>query len=153
MDRMMKFFFPAFFSLFLLVSTGLVQAQTATTMNFGDAVAQWAAACGDDYAKSCKGMQPGGGKLAGCLNANASAACKSATAAFETNLTARLGAQAKAVEMCRGDMQRFCSNFQKGDARILRCLMRKQNWQAASLPCKQTLEAAGWLDDIAVKAQ
>jgi hypothetical protein len=152
-DRTMKPVFAALFWTFLLISACASQAQTATTVNFGDAVAQWSAACGQDYDQFCKGIQPGGGQLAGCLNSKASPACKSATAAFEVNLNARLGAQAKAVEMCRGDMQRFCSNYKKGDARILRCLMRKQNWQAASLPCKNTLEAAGWLDDITVKAQ
>jgi len=128
-------------------------AQATNTLNFGDSVAQWAAACGKDYDAFCKGIEPGGGELASCINAKASPACKSATAAFEANLTARLGAQAKAVEICRSDVQRFCSNYNKGEGRVLRCLMRKQNWQAASLPCKNTLTEAGWLDDIAVKAQ
>ena len=128
-------------------------AQATNTLNFGDSVAQWAAACGKDYDAFCKGIEPGGGELSSCINAKASPACRSATAAFEANLTARLGAQAKAVEICRSDVQRFCSNYNKGEGRVLRCLMRKQNWQAASLPCKNTLTEAGWLDDIAVKAQ
>lgn len=129
------------------------QPAFADTLNFGDAVAAWSAACGQDVVAHCKGMKPGGGQLESCLQNNGTPACKAATVAFLANMDARFAAQDEAARICRSDVKRLCSGVQEGDARVLRCLMRTENFRKASVPCKQTLEAAGWLDEVSVKVK
>ena len=123
------------------------------TMNFGDAVALWARACGEAVETSCKGIRPGAGRLAECLQANASSQCQAATSAFGANMDARFAAQNNAASACRQDVERLCAGFQQGKARILRCLMRPDKFRAATPQCKNTLEAAGWLDQVSVKVR
>jgi hypothetical protein len=128
------------------------QPGSSQTMSFGDAVEVWALACGKDVDTYCKGVKVGNNAMTDCLAGKASPICQSATAAFIDNMDARFTAQAQAQKICRNDVQRLCSGFRKGQARILRCLMRKANFKAASVPCKKTLQAAGWLDNISRKS-
>lgn len=137
----------------LAIAIGAFSTAAAQTVSLGDAAAAWAGACGADVEASCKSMNPGGGQLAGCLQQNGSAACKAATVAFAANMDARFAAQAKAPEICRTDVGRFCPGFKAGGARILRCIMQPEHFRAASVPCKETLSAAGWLDTISMKGQ
>lgn len=127
-------------------------AVSAQTISFGDATEAWASSCRADVEAHCKTMNPGGGQMAGCLQQNGSPACKAATVAFAANLEARLAAEAKAAEICRSDIKRFCSNFNVGEARVLRCLMQPEHFREASLPCKNTLSEAGWLDQISMRS-
>jgi hypothetical protein len=136
----------------LLMSAG-VQNAGAQTLNFGDAVAQWSQACAADIDAHCKGINPGGGRLNQCIQANASLQCKQATAAFQMNMDARFAAQSAAPEMCRGSVKRLCSNFKEGQARVLRCLMRRENFRKADSRCKDALANAGWLDEISIRNQ
>ncbi len=136
-------------ALCILWMTGAASAQT---MSLGEAVAEWAAACGADVEKSCSGMNPGAPGFAACIQQNGSPTCQAATSAFNANLQARYAAQAEAPKICRTDVQRFCSNFNAGQARILRCLMRPDNFRAASPMCKKTLESAGWLDTVSIRS-
>jgi OmpA-OmpF porin, OOP family len=136
------------FLVVLLVTTALSNAQV---VSLGDAVAVWAGACGADVERSCNTINPGNPGFAGCLQQNGSAACQSATTAFRSNMEARFAAQARAPEVCRSDIQRLCSNFKEGSARILRCLMRAENFRKATVPCKETLAAAGWLDTVSIR--
>jgi hypothetical protein len=122
------------------------------TVSLGDAVAGWAQACGKDIKRHCKGVRPGNNRLASCLASKASSGCKNATAAFNANMDARFAAQANAPKICKNDIKRFCGNFRSGQARVLRCLMKKDNLRAASRPCKKSLLDAGWLDTISKKA-
>jgi len=131
---------------------GGLSSAVSQTVSLGDAVAVWAGACGADVETQCKGMNPGGGKLVGCLSQSASQACKAATGAFAANLDARFAAQAKAPDICRTDVKRFCSGYNTGGARILRCRMRPDNFRAASIPCKETLSSAGWLDTVSIRS-
>jgi hypothetical protein len=134
----------------LLVSFAL--PANSQTMSFGDAVGVWVVACGSDVDQHCKGIKPGGGQLTKCLAGKASPICQQATSAFIANMDTRFAAQKEAQRICRNDVQRLCSNFRKGRARVLRCLMRKDNFRAASRPCKNTLQTAGWLDTISKSA-
>lgn len=127
------------------------QPGLSQTISFGDSVAGWAKACGKDVDKFCKGIRPGKNRLASCLAAKASASCKNATGAFKANMDARFAAQAKAPKICKNDIKRLCSGFRKGQARVLRCMLRKENYRAATVPCKNTIKAAGWLDTISKK--
>jgi len=141
----------------LLLALCLVAATslpaTAATVSLGDAAEAWAAACRADVEKHCKSVNPVGGELAACLAQNGTPVCNAATVAFAANLDARLAAGAQAKQICRSDTQRFCSNFDQGSARVLRCLMQPQHFKAASVPCKDTLAAAGWLDTISIRTQ
>ena len=96
-------------------------------------------------------MNPGNPGFAGCIQQNGSQACQAATTAFFANMDARFAAQAKAAEICRTDVQRFCSGFKAGGARILRCMMRPETFRKASSPCKDTLATAGWLDTVSIR--
>ena len=121
------------------------------TMNFGDAVAVWAGACGNDVETFCKSVKFENNQMASCLAEKASLMCQDATTAFRMNMDARLSAQVKVRKTCRNDIKRLCSGIKAGQARQLRCVMRKNNFRAASKPCKITLQAAGWLDNISIK--
>lgn len=125
---------------------------SAQTISFGDAVSGWAQLCGADVEAHCKGIRAGDGRLAGCLQQKASPACKRATIAFAANMKARLTAQRAAPELCEFDVQRHCASQKQGQARVLRCLMRSEHFRTLQKPCKQALEAAGWLDEISVRA-
>ncbi|MCP4074399.1 MAG: hypothetical protein GY742_22160 [Hyphomicrobiales bacterium] len=147
MQKLVANFLCCIFLFFASVDTGYSQ-----TMSFGDAVEVWALACGKDVDIHCKGIKPGNEQLTACLIGKASPICQKATTAFQINMDARFQAQAKAQKTCRNDVKRLCPGFRKGQARVLRCLLRKDNFRAASVPCKNTLQAAGWLDEVSKKA-
>ncbi|MGI9402393.1 MAG: OmpA family protein [Rhizobiaceae bacterium] len=130
----------------------MMGAANAQTISLGEAVAEWAGACGADVERSCSKMNHGSSGFQSCIQQNGSQACQAATSAFNANLQARYAAQAEAPQICRTDVQRFCSNFNPGQARVLRCLMRPENLRAASPMCRNTLEAAGWLDTISIRS-
>lgn len=140
-------------ALCLTASSFITHPVAAQTMSFGDSVELWAQACRADVEKSCKSIRPGSGKLASCLQAKGSSSCKSATAAFITNMEARLAAEQAAPELCAFDVKQFCASQGTGQARKLHCLMRRDNFRRLTTPCKQALQAAGWLDQIATKVQ
>lgn len=141
------------YALCLTALSGVIYPAAAQTVSFGDAVETWAQACRADVEKSCKNIRPGSGKLASCLQSKASSSCKSATAAFASNMQARLAAQEAAPELCAFDIKQFCASQGTGQARKLHCLMRKDNFRRLATPCKQALQAAGWLDQISTKVQ
>ena len=120
----------------------------ATTMNMGDAVVQWSQSCAPDVKSVCKGLRPGDGAFLACLSQKATPQCKSATAAFLANMDARFAAQAAAPRICKSAINKFCSNFQAGSARILRCLIKPQTFKKIDLSCKGAIEDAGWTEQI-----
>lgn len=136
-------------ALCLAASSFITHPAAAQTMSFGDSVGLWAQACRADVEKSCKSIRPGSGKLASCLQAKASSSCKSATAAFIANMEARLAAEQAAPQLCAFDVKQFCASQGTGQARKLHCLMRRDNFRRLTTSCKQALQAAGWLDQIA----
>lgn len=126
------------------------QAQ-AETMNFGDAVAVWEQSCGAEAAAVCKGIRPGDGEFVQCLSQNASPQCQTATAAFIANMDKRFAAQAAAPKTCKSSIERFCSNFKAGSARILRCMIRPETFRKIDLPCQKAITDAGWLEHISTR--
>lgn len=132
--------------LLLLFSSS--QLSFSQTMSFGDAIGGWAKICGKDVDTFCKGVKPGSDRLALCLAGKASSNCQAATGAFRANMANRFDAQEKAPRICRNDASRLCANFKSGRARVLRCIMQKENFRVASRRCKSALQAAGWLDTI-----
>jgi len=49
---------------------GVASAQAADAAASAPAKGEVAAACKDDFAKYCPGIEPGGGKLKGCIKEN-----------------------------------------------------------------------------------
>jgi hypothetical protein len=146
----MKKFILTIGTCLMFMTTGVLSVG-AQTMSFGDSVDLWAQACKADINSQCKGIRPGGGKLAQCLQGKASQKCQQATAAFQVNMAARFSAQSAAPTMCKASIKRTCSNFKGGQARILRCLIRPANFKKANKNCKQALVNAGWLDEISTR--
>lgn len=140
-------------SICLALFLGLFAVQTvnAQTLDFGSAVDQWAVACRGDVEANCSKIRPGTAEFRSCLQNNASAACQQASAEFESNMNARFAAQAEAPKACKQDVQRLCAGFNAGGARLLRCLMKPEKFRAATKACKNTLAAAGWLDEISIR--
>jgi hypothetical protein len=120
----------------------------AATMNLGDAVAQWSQACAPDVKSVCKGLRPGDGAFRQCLTQKGSPECQAASAAFLANMEARFAAQAAAPGICKSAINKFCSNFQAGSARLLRCLIKPETFRKIDMSCKSAITDAGWLEHI-----
>jgi hypothetical protein len=88
------------------------------------------AACEGDVRKFCADVQPGGGRIARCLQQHASElsdACRS-----EGQKMREVGAERRArmrgvQEACRGEVARFCPDVKPGGGRIAQCLKAHQN--------------------------
>ena len=120
----------------------------AATMNMGDAVVQWSQSCAPDVKGVCKGLRPGDGAFLACLSQKATPQCQTATSTFLANMDARFAAQKAAPGICKSAINKFCSNFQAGSARILRCLIRPETFKKIDLSCKGAIQDAGWLEHI-----
>jgi hypothetical protein len=136
-------------TILMLGALALPVHASAQTVNFGDAAQAWADNCKADVAKACKGIRPGQQGFLACLEQKASPQCQSATAQFLANMNARFEAQKAAPGICRSSIQRFCSNFKAGSARILRCLVRPNTFKEIDIPCQKAITNAGWLEHIA----
>ncbi len=117
----------------------------AQTIGYGEAIRGLTAACGADLEKYCKGVKPGGGAIGVCLaRNNISTGCSATFEAAFALLAKRAAAQDAAPQICQADAKRLCSNFRQGRARILRCLIRRDNIRKVSNKCNQAITDAGW---------
>ncbi len=96
------------------------------------------AACAADYVRLCPGVEPGGGRILVCLNAQAE---KLSQPCFQA-LAERGLAFAGAVKSCKLDFDRLCPNVAPGFGRGLECLM--DNAEGLSPPCRDALSAHGF---------
>ncbi len=95
--------------------------------------AQQGGPCTDDVAKFCKGIRPGGGAVAKCLEENEkdlSPACKEQISKAKKKIQ-------DFKEACRADVTKFCKDVPPGRGRILQCL--KQNEEELSPACKAVM--------------
>jgi hypothetical protein len=74
--------------------------------------------CADDAAKFCKGVNPGGGRMAACLKEHQkdlTPVCRQRT----ENMMMRAKEMHKA---CADDIDKFCQNVQPGKGQIASCM-------------------------------
>jgi len=98
--------------------------------------AQASRPCAEDVEKFCKGVQPGGGRIAECLKQHEnelSGPCKQRIQ--ETRERAKEVHQA-----CADDVQKFCGDVTPGKGRVAQCL--KEHANQLSPECKKKLEEA-----------
>ncbi|HXY54775.1 MAG TPA: cysteine rich repeat-containing protein [Nitrospirota bacterium] len=88
--------------------------------------------CAGDLQKFCKGVEPGGGRIAACFKEHEkdlSPACKRQIAELVHEFQ----------EACEDDVMKLCSGIKPGGGRIFRCL--KQHEGELSPECKEKMEA------------
>ena len=74
--------------------------------------------CAEEVEKFCKGVPPGEGRVAECLNKREkelSAECSEKVAEVRKKLE-------EAHEACADDIKRFCSDIEPGTGRLAKCL-------------------------------
>lgn len=117
---------------------------SAQTISYSQAVDELAKACGADIVKYCKGINLGNGMVA-CMQKNDSKVsqnCKVTFAATLADLNKRAAAQAAVPKLCASDVKRFCKEYDAGNGRILRCLLKSS--KQVDAPCNQAITDAGW---------
>jgi hypothetical protein len=90
-------------------------------------------ACKSDVQKLCKGVQPGGGRIAACLKqheSEVSPECKKQVAEAKEE-----GRELSAA--CKADAEALCKGVQPGEGRVMRCLSEHQDKVSAG--CRQKL--------------
>lgn len=96
------------------------------------------AACAGDYAKHCEGVEPGRGRIVGCLNQHAEKLSQSCFSAL-----AKQGlAVASVLRICRSDYERQCGDAPRGLSWGIACLTEKK--ASLSPPCRAVIEAHGF---------
>jgi hypothetical protein len=89
-------------------------------------------ACKADVEKLCKDVQPGEGKILGCL--------KEHQADLSPGCTAQLKAVKAASEACKPDAEKFCLDTPAGKGGIASCL--KKHSDELSPDCKAAISKA-----------
>lgn len=128
----------------VVLSVLAASAASAQTISYQQAVTELGSACGADIGRYCKGINIGNG-LAACMDKNQSRVsqnCKATFAATMASLNKRAAAQAAVSQLCESDIRRFCKEYDPGNGRILRCLLKTGN--KVSAPCNQAITDAGW---------
>jgi len=94
-------------------------------------------ACKADVQRLCGDVKPGQGRIQNCLKAHKdeiSQECRDLIAKKAEALRSKLEQVQKA---CSGDAQKFCKGVEKGEGRILSCLM--QHKAELSQECKASM--------------
>ena len=124
---------------------GGICAAAAQTMSYADAVDQLAAACRADFAKYCKGVELGNGRLRACLDAHqnvVSPRCQQTRVMVYASIARRVAAQRDIGRICDADIERMCGTSH-ADAHLVECLLSVSP-AAMSPACNQTFTDTGW---------
>jgi hypothetical protein len=122
-----------------------LQTASAQTMSYTDAIDAFAKACGGDIERHCKTVPLNEGKLFACMRSNEaklSGNCKATVATTVASLDRRTAAQDGVLQACQSDLKRLCKEYDRGNGRFLRCLLKFE--QKVSAPCNQAITDAGW---------
>ncbi len=128
--RVMKGLLQTSINYFLFIIIAVIYFGSGAVMSV---FAQQAGPCTDDVAKFCKGVRPGGGAIAKCLQeheSDLSPACKEQISKAKQKIR-------DFKEACRADVTKFCKDVRPGRGRILQCL--KQNEAELSPECKAVM--------------
>ena len=93
-------------------------------------------ACRTDIAKLCKGIYPGGGRIAMCLKqheSELSPGCRESIAATGEKIK-------EFAEACKPDVEKQCKGVQPGQGRIARCLVEHKDRLSAG--CREKIAEA-----------
>jgi hypothetical protein len=80
-------------------------------------------ACRADVQKLCKGVQPGGGRIAACLKQHES----ELTPGCRERIAEARKEGKEFVEACKKDTETLCKGVQPGKGRIMRCLVEHKD--------------------------
>lgn len=122
-------------------TTGIARGET---LSYADAVTKLAQDCGSDIQKYCKGLNLGNGRIADCLEKNASkisSVCTGSLTSVVASISQREQAQAAYEKVCKHDMTQRCASV-KGDGHILACLIKAERHVGKA--CNQAITDAGW---------
>lgn len=100
--------------------------------------------CKAELETYCKAVTPGEGRLLACLYAyedKLSARCDFALYDASAQLDRAISALAFVANECREDLNRYCSNVQPGEGRLLNCLDKQGT--KVSKRCTQALKDVG----------
>ena len=123
----------------------LAKPASAETIGYADAIDMLMAACGNDVQTHCKDVRIGSGRIEACLQQSGiSPQCTSTAAQVAALLDARAAAQAAVPKLCEYDVKKLCPNFRPGNARVLNCLIRRDNVRKVSRKCNDAITNAGW---------
>ena len=98
--------------------------------SFREQMEEVRAACEGDVKKFCAGVQPGGGRIARCLQQHTnelSDACRGQGEKMRERGEARRETMRDLRQACRDDVAKFCSNVKPGGGRIAQCLKAHQS--------------------------
>jgi hypothetical protein len=100
--------------------------------------------CEKELTTYCKDVTPGEGRVLACLYAfedKLSPKCEYALYDAASQLERAVAALAYAVNECRDDLKKFCSEVQPGQGRLLNCL--NKNEKSVSKRCKDARKDTG----------
>ena len=130
----------------VLVFSGVVSAQQkgpaeAVAQGIVDSVKK---GCDKELKTYCKDVTPGEGRVLACLYAyedKLSGQCEYALYDAAAQLERAVNVLSYAVNECRDDLTKFCSDIKPGEGRLLQCL--DKNDAKVSGRCKQALKDTG----------
>lgn len=100
--------------------------------------------CEKELTTYCKDVTPGEGRVLACLYAfedKLSAKCEYALYDAAAQLERAINALVYAANECGDDLEKYCSNIQPGQGRLLQCI--EKNDAKVSKRCKQALKDTG----------
>lgn len=100
--------------------------------------------CKTELETYCKDVTPGEGRVLACLYSREdklSGQCEYALYDAAVQLERALTALAYVANECRGDLQKFCSDIQPGQGRLLACIDRNEKQLTGR--CKEAMKDVG----------
>ena len=100
--------------------------------------------CEKELKTYCKDVTPGEGRVLACLYAfedKLSAKCEYALYDAAAQLERAVAALSYAVNECRDDLNKYCSDIQPGQGRLLNCI--NKNEKNVSKRCKEAMKETG----------
>jgi hypothetical protein len=109
------------------------------TMALGASAEEKAGPCDEDIATLCKGIEPGGGRIAECIKKHTnelSPACKKGLE--DADKTSKIEKNPEFMTNCKSDVKEHCKGIAPGGGRIVKCL--KQHESDLYSECQEMLK-------------